>query len=64
LLLDYTGVLLGNKLFWMPKTITSTSSSAGINPVVGSYTAQYSSYRKLEVTSSVLHEGATSTGNP
>jgi hypothetical protein len=51
---DYASALLGDKLFWMPKTITSISTSSGNNPFVWSFTAQYSNYHKLEVTSHVL----------
>jgi VWFA-related protein len=62
---DYTRVALGDGQFWMPKTITSTTNAGGVNPVIWSYTAEYSDYHKLEVNSRVLPftgvAGATAT---
>jgi hypothetical protein len=51
---DYASVLLGEKTFWMPKTITSVSTASGHNPVIFSFTSQYSDYHKLEVSSHIL----------
>jgi hypothetical protein len=42
------------KNFWMPKTITSVSTASGHNPVIFSFTAQYSDYHKIDVSSHIL----------
>jgi hypothetical protein len=38
----------------MPKTITSVSTASGHNPVIFSFTAQYSDYHKIDVSSHIL----------
>lgn len=50
---DYSPVTFDNRQFWMPKTI-STRARANDMPVVWSFTANYSEYHKLTVTSHII----------
>lgn len=53
--IDYAPVLLGGQSFWMPSTITSTATpNDGFGSTTWSFTARYSNYHKLEVTSHIL----------
>jgi hypothetical protein len=50
---DYAPITFDNKLFWMPKTI-STRARANDIPVVWSFCASYGNYHKLNVTSHII----------
>jgi hypothetical protein len=50
---DYVPVTFDNKQFWMPKII-STKATANDIPVVWSFTATYSNYHKLIVSSHII----------
>jgi hypothetical protein len=50
---DYSPVIFDNKQFWMPNTI-STRAKANDVPVAWSFTATYSNYHKLIVTSHII----------
>jgi hypothetical protein len=50
---NYTPVTFDNKQFWMPSTI-STRAKANDVPVAWSFTATYSNYHKLIVTSHII----------
>jgi hypothetical protein len=51
--IDYAPVSFDNKLFWMPRTITSISRSDGIRGR-WTFTATYTNYHKTNVTSHIL----------
>jgi hypothetical protein len=51
----YAPVSFVDQVFWMPATITSTASPTEVyTPTVYSFSARYSDYHKLEVTSRIL----------
>ena len=53
--IDYAPVSFVGKTFWMPSTVTSTATPSGpYAPVVYSFSARYSDYHKLEVTSHIV----------
>jgi hypothetical protein len=50
---DYAKVLINGKTFWMPKTVRAEEVMTGPRekqPVKGQYAAEYSNYRKFEVS--------------
>jgi hypothetical protein len=51
--IDYAGVVLEGKTFWLTKTIDA-KMTGGRGPTVWSFNAKYSNYHKLEVTSRIL----------
>ena len=51
--IDYAPVTFDAKKFWMPKTIAS-KAEANDNRAVWSFTAKYSNYHKLTVTSHII----------
>jgi hypothetical protein len=51
--IEYAGVVLEGKTFWMPTSIDA-KMTGGNGPTVWSFNAQYSNYHKLEVTSRIL----------
>lgn len=53
--IDYAPVSFVGQIFWMPATITSTATpTEAYTPMVYSFSARYSDYHKLEVTSRIL----------
>ena len=53
--IDYAPVSLVGQTFWMPATITSTAVPSEVYvPTVYSFSARYSDYHKLEVTSHIV----------
>jgi hypothetical protein len=54
--INYAPVSLGGQTFWMPASVTSTvtTASEGYVPAVYSFSARYSDYHKLEVTSHIV----------
>lgn len=53
--INYAPVSLVGQTFWMPATITSTATSSEVYvPTVYSFSARYSDYHKLEVTSHIV----------
>ncbi len=55
LTIDYAPVSLAGKTFWMPSTLTSTATPSGVyTPIVYAFSAHYSDYHKLEVTSHIV----------
>jgi hypothetical protein len=53
--IDYAPVSFVGKTFWMPSTVTSTAfPNDAYSPVVYSFSARYSDYHKLEVTSHIV----------
>ncbi|MBS1799814.1 MAG: hypothetical protein JSS95_08320 [Acidobacteria bacterium] len=50
---DYAPVTFDFRQFWMPKTITS-KAVANSDPIVWSFTATYSNYHKLTVSSHII----------
>jgi hypothetical protein len=53
--IDYEPVSLAGKIFWMPSAVTSTAIPDGFTPPeVYSFSAKYSDYHKLEVTSHIV----------
>jgi hypothetical protein len=52
--IDYAPVSFVGKTFWMPSTVTSTATPSSYTPVVYSFSARYSDYHKLEVTSHIV----------
>ena len=57
--IDYAGVVLEGKTFWMPTSIDSKITGGNASPsaqtmVVWTFNALYSNYHKLEVTSRIL----------
>ena len=53
--IDYAPVSLVGRTFWMPTTITSTATpTEAYTPTVYSFSARYSDYHKLGVTSRIL----------
>lgn len=53
--INYAPIQLGGQTFWMPSTITSTETPEdAYTPTVYSFSASYSNYHKLEVTSRIV----------
>jgi hypothetical protein len=53
--IDYAPVSFVGKTFWMPSTVTSAAFPNGAyTPIVYSFSARYSDYHKLEVTSHIV----------
>jgi hypothetical protein len=53
--IDYASVSFAGQTFWMPTTITSTATPSDVYvPTVYSFSARYSDYHKLEVTSHIV----------
>ena len=53
--IDYAPVSFVGKTFWMPSTVTSTAfPNDAYSPVAYSFSARYSDYHKLEVTSHIV----------
>lgn len=54
--IDYAPAVLAGKTFWMPTTIRSTETPAATDytPAVYSFSATYTDYHKLEVTSHIV----------
>jgi hypothetical protein len=53
--IDYAPVSFVGQIFWMPATISSTATpTEAYIPTVYSFSARYSDYHKLEVTSRIL----------
>jgi hypothetical protein len=53
--INYAPISLVGQIFWMPTTITSTATpSDAYVPAVYSFSARYSNYHKLEVTSHIV----------
>ena len=53
--IDYAPTVLAGQTFWMPTTITSTETPANVyTPTVYSFSATYTDYHKLEVTSHIV----------
>jgi hypothetical protein len=53
--IDYAPISLVGQMFWMPTTITSTATPGeAYSPTVYSFSARYSDYHKLEVTSHIV----------
>jgi hypothetical protein len=53
--IDYAPVSFVGQIFWMPITITSTATPTDVyTPTIYSFSARYSDYHKLEVTSRIL----------
>jgi hypothetical protein len=53
--IDYAPVSLVGQTFWMPATITSTATPSEVYvPTVYSFSARYSDYHKLEVSSHIV----------
>lgn len=61
--IDYAPVSFDAKQFWMPKTIVSTAR-ANDNTAVWSFTANYSNYHKLTVTSHIITDTDESASQP
>ena len=54
---DYTPVTLNNKIFWLPETITSESSTIDSGGIQWSFVATYRNYHLLTVSSKILPSG-------
>jgi hypothetical protein len=54
LAVDYAPVALGTQIVWMPTKVTSTTVSEGPAGPRWSYTARYSNFHKLEVTTRMI----------
>jgi hypothetical protein len=53
--IDYAPTVLAGQTLWMPTTITSTETPANVyTPTVYSFSATYTDYHKLEVTSHIV----------
>jgi hypothetical protein len=53
--IDYAPVSFVGQIFWMPAAITSTAIPTEVYaPTAYSFSARYSGYHKLEVTSRIL----------
>jgi hypothetical protein len=53
--IDYAPILLVGQTFWMPTALTSTATPSDVyTPTVYSFSARYSDYHKLEVTSHIV----------
>jgi hypothetical protein len=53
--INYAPILLVGQTFWMPTTLTSTATPSGAQvPTVYSFSARYTDYHKLEVTSHIV----------
>lgn len=53
--INYAPVSLVGQTFWLPATITSTATPSGVYvPTVYSFSARYSDYHKLEVSSHIV----------
>jgi hypothetical protein len=53
--INYAPVSFAGQIFWMPSTITSTATPSDVYvPTVYSFSARYSDYHKLEVTSHIV----------
>ncbi|HYL76840.1 MAG TPA: hypothetical protein VEU96_21670 [Bryobacteraceae bacterium] len=53
---DYGQVLIGGRLFWMPKFVRSEVRSGNSGQPEGRFTAEYTNYRKFEVSSGIVSE--------
>lgn len=51
---DYADVTIAGKEYLMPKTVTAQVTSAGAKPDTSVYVAEYSNYRKFDVTSGIV----------
>jgi hypothetical protein len=53
--INYAPILLVGQTFWMPTALTSTATPNDVyTPTVYSFSARYSDYHKLEVTSRIV----------
>jgi hypothetical protein len=53
--IDYAPILLVGQTFWMPTALTSTATASDVyTPTVYSFSARYTDYHKLEVTSHIV----------
>ena len=53
--ITYAPILLTGQTFWMPTALTSTASPSDAQvPAVYSFSARYTDYHKLEVTSRIV----------
>ena len=62
--IDYAPVSISNKSFWLPKTISSSTSTNTGRLINWSFVATYSNYHLLTVTSTILPTGADPSPAP